>query len=288
MHSHKIHQRVAALFAVILPISLTTAQADTVPEGRAGNAYQAPVTFLTNHPQCTGPDEIVAQVTINAADFGFRVDDATNGAFVRVAGGEIVADSAVEGQCYTTIRRGVEEQEISVECPRSDFAQIDLRSLDTALSGNVTACISPAGYRLLEGDWAFEAQAEGDTFGNTGIFQAYDDWRRTSRGMIAPYALLRVQHERPDIYFIDDEGYNGNLISQTAPWIDLELGCVPLTRARRSDTAIDGAESLPFLSARLAIYPRSAGASDCDEKACYGLRWMHHFTTADAGQCAVP
>jgi len=273
--------------AAAIAVCPAVATAQTIAEG-AVNAYFAPATVVTDHPQCSGPGEVAYQLEFEGSDLSFSVEHAFSGAMKTVLGrdntpakevadpGEpspvveiapIVVEEEERPRCFITQRRGVESMRVEIECngaldPIDPFARLATSDLSLAVSAQASVCVSLAGFRVLEGAWTAELDAglESASYSGAAFAPTLPDCDAPAQ---TEHPQVQLNYVMPGIVGNPNEWRGPRLRQEEKPaaafWLRFED--VPIPKA-------SGGISTFAVTANTYFFPTFDGTADCPDGIC--------------------
>lgn|GEM_PF-3768583 len=137
------------------------------------NAFYTEYEVIEGHPECSQTGQVAIDTKVHVTGLSYRIHDLQEGRFA-----DTMTHGAFDGgQCFRIERRGTEVYKYEADCgPDLTARNEPLASLGVGLdfTAEVTSCLSPTGYKLLDGTWSFVARnhqnevISGGSFGSGG------------------------------------------------------------------------------------------------------------------------
>jgi hypothetical protein len=158
------------------------------------NMFYVEYDLLNDHPECSEPGQIAVKIDVQASGLSYRVHDLQNASY-----GDVGSGSGYDvSQCYIVLRGGTEVDRVEVKCTPEQIARRDTRlstlPLKLSFAAEMTSCLSPAGYDIIDGEWETTVANEENEAVNHGKFLGSD--LKTSGGSGGKdYPLLETSIE---------------------------------------------------------------------------------------------
>ena len=243
------------------------------------NAFYTEYEVIEDHPECSQTDQVAIDTKVHVTGLSYRIHDLQEGRFA-----DTVTNGVFDGgQCFRIERRGVEVYKYEADCDPTLTARDEpLASLGVRLdfTAEVTSCLSPTGYKLLDGTWSFVARNHQNEVISGGSFGRGDN-SVPNTTLEGEKAAAQVRYE---LFDTESYGWQGQLRDEPevarldgATIIEFKFDCIPFSQEGYALSSLYIETDINLL---LVDQPLAA----CSSRICYSGN-RYYSTSQQARQC---